>query len=242
MSGQIAELELGLQGDLLSIPSGKSMALEVVKDGVVRVAKYPFEHPHAVIGLVLGAAIPLATFGRADAQGGQPQNGEGGILESLGSTLSSIAEYSTKNPLRFYAAAATTGALYGSGQVGVWLLRKSAGKAAKEADNVKKKAAAAIRKDGESGDELPEDAKKAIIDNLRLAGEIGLITKETPDEVRGAMQQLFYQQYIINHPPKKEKPFKEEFLEQLRIIPRETAQWLTAAVLMSNALELLPRL
>lgn len=237
MSGQMAELGLGLQGDLLSVPSGKSMALEAAKDGVVSVVKYPFEHPHAVIGLVLGAVIPLATFGKADAQGGQPQNGEGGILESLGSTLSSIAEYSTKNPLRFYAATATAGALYGSGQVGFWLLRKSAGKAAKEADNVKKKAAAAIRKDGgASGNGISEEAKKDILAGIELSQKVGLIKEETSEEEIAALQQVFYQLHVRNNPTKKEKPFKEELLEQLRIIPRETAQWLTAAVLMSNAL------
>lgn len=237
MSFQTAELGLGLSGDLLSVPSGKSMVIEAAKDGFVSAVKYPFEHPHAVVGLVVGAVIPLTTFGQVDAQGGQPQNGDGGILESLGSTLSSIAEYSTKNPLRFYAAAATTGALYGSGQVGVWLLRKSVGKAAKEADNVKKKATAAIRKDGGgSGNGISEEAKRDIIAGIEMSQKVGLIKEDTPEEEVAALQQLFYQLHVRNNPQKKEKPFKEELLEQLRVIPRETAQWLTAAVLMSNAL------
>jgi hypothetical protein len=236
MSGQKAELGIGLQGDLLSIPSAKSMALELVKDGAVNVVKYPLEHPHAVIGLVLGAVIPLVTFGRVDAQGGQPQSGNEGILEAVGSTLSSIAEYSTKNPLRFYAAAATTGALYGTGQVGYWLLTKGLGRAAKEAENVKKKATAAIRKDGGSGNGISEEAKRDILTGIELSQKVGLIKEDTPEEEVAALQQVFYQLHVRNNPPKKEKPFKEELLEQLRVIPRETAQWLTAAVLMSNAL------
>lgn len=236
MSGQIAELGLGLSGDILSVPSGKSMVLEAAKDGAVSAVKYPFEHPHIIVGLVFGVAIPLVTLGRVDAQGGQPQNGDGGILDSLGSTLSSIAEYSTRNPLRFYAGAATTGALYGSGQVGYWLLTKGLGRAAKEAENVKKKAAAAIRKEGGSGNGLSEEAKKDIMAGIELSQKVGLINEKTSEEEAAALQQVFYQLHIRNNPPKKEKPFKEEFLEQLVSIPKETLQWTTAAVLMSFGL------
>lgn len=75
MSGQMAELGLGLQGDLLSVPSGKSMVLEAAKDGAVSVAKYPFEHPHAVVGLVLPIAlslIPQRLFAAESFQAGKP--------------------------------------------------------------------------------------------------------------------------------------------------------------------------
>ena len=120
---------------------------------------------------------------------------------------------------------------------GFGFLRRSAGKAIKEADNVKKKASAAIRKDGGgSGNGISEEAKRDILTGIELSQKVGLIKEETSEEEIAALQQVFYQLHVRNNPTKKEKPFKEELLEQLRIIPRETAQWLTAAVLMSNAL------
>ena len=99
-------------------------------------------------------------------------------------------------------------------------LRRSAGKAIKEADNVKKKASAAIRKDGGGiRNGISEEAKRDILTGIELSQKVGLIKEETSEEEIAALQQVFYQLHVRNNLTKKEKPFKEELLEQLRIIP-----------------------
>lgn len=90
MFGQMAELGLGLQGDLLSAPSGKSMALEAAKDGVVSVVKYPFEHPLSVVGLALPFAlslIPQRVFASESMQFGKPVSS----TEKIGDLVKTLA-------------------------------------------------------------------------------------------------------------------------------------------------------
>lgn len=90
MSGQMAELGLGLSGDLFSVPSGKSMALEAVKDGVVNAAKYPFKHPLSVIGFAAPfvlSVIPHQLFAAESLQVGKPVSS----TENVGDLIKTFA-------------------------------------------------------------------------------------------------------------------------------------------------------
>lgn len=90
MYGQTAETGLGLSGDSLSISSGKSMVLEAAKDGAVKVARYPLEHPGATIGLMLPFAlsvIPHKVFGAESLQSGRPVSS----TENIGDLIKTLA-------------------------------------------------------------------------------------------------------------------------------------------------------
>lgn len=90
MYGQTAELGLGLSGESFSVPSVKSMALEAIKDGAVSIAKYPFEHPHAVIGFALPFAlslIPQRLFAAESLQAGKPVSS----TENVGDLIKTFA-------------------------------------------------------------------------------------------------------------------------------------------------------
>lgn len=89
MSGQMVE-GLGLSGDLLSVPSGQSMALEVIKDGAVNAAKYPFEHPLSVIGFAAPfvlSVIPHQLFAAESLQAGKPVSS----TENVGDLIKTVA-------------------------------------------------------------------------------------------------------------------------------------------------------
>lgn len=90
MSGQMAELGFGLSGDLLSVPSGKSMVFEAAKDGAVSAAKYPFEHPGQVVGLAVPLVlsfIPQKLFAAESLQVGKPVSS----IENVGDLIKTFA-------------------------------------------------------------------------------------------------------------------------------------------------------